>query len=98
MRLRSRRLTLGPIDKYFGEPDVSTNQMTQQIPYPHLLSNHHPEAEPLNLTQKTDEKKIEMTMEDVKSKIEVLENQIKQMKKIDTGKLVCFSDLYVPRS
>lgn len=34
-----------------------------------------------------------MTVEDVKSKIKVLENQIEQMKKEDAERSVCFSNL-----
>lgn len=33
-------------------------------------------------------------MKEVKSKIEALENQTKQMKETDTGKSVCFSDMF----
>lgn len=48
----------------------------------------------MNLAQKASEKE-KVTVEEVNSNIEAFENLIKHMKKIDTVKSVCFSNLHM---
>lgn len=49
------------------------------------LPNRSPEDEPTNLAQEEGKEKNGMILEEVKSKIEAFENQIKQIQKTDTG-------------
>lgn len=60
-----------------------------------LLSNDNHEAELMNFARKTDDQEIKMTKDEVKSKIQALQNQIKQIKKknkTNTRRSVCFPD------